>query len=88
MCKKLLLGIILLALPERARADSEWVLEKSTLTYHVVHPLHIVDGVSHAAKGKGTCHAGQCDLSSGQRAFTTGALAVSPGAEFGDAHVL
>jgi len=62
MCKKVLLGFILLALPELARADSEWVLEKSTLTYRVVHPLHIVDGVSHAAKGKGTCHAGQCDF--------------------------
>jgi hypothetical protein len=26
------------------------------------HPLHEVDGVSHAAKGKGVCHAGQCDF--------------------------
>jgi hypothetical protein len=28
----------------------------------VTHPLHQVDGVSHAAKGKGVCHAGQCDF--------------------------
>ena len=26
------------------------------------HPLHQVDGVSHAARGKGVCHAGQCDF--------------------------
>ncbi len=26
------------------------------------HPMHEVDGVSHAAKGKGVCHAGQCDF--------------------------
>jgi hypothetical protein len=62
MCRKLLLGIVLLVLPAAARADSEWVLEKSTLTYHVSHPLHSVDGVGHAAKGKGTCHARQCDF--------------------------
>jgi hypothetical protein len=43
-------------------ADSQWVLEQSTLTYHISHPLHQVDGVSHAARGKGTCHAGQCDF--------------------------
>ena len=26
------------------------------------HPLHEVDGVSHADRGKGVCHAGQCDF--------------------------
>jgi len=35
---------------------------QSRLTYHVSHPLHQVDGVSHAARGKGVCHAGQCDF--------------------------
>lgn len=45
-----------------AQADSQWALEQSTLTYHISHPLHQVDGVSHAAKGKGLCHAGQCDF--------------------------
>jgi len=43
-------------------ADSQWVLEKSTLSYHISHPLHQVDGVSHAARGKGVCHGGQCDF--------------------------
>jgi hypothetical protein len=28
----------------------------------VSHPLHQVEGVSHAARGKGVCHAGQCDF--------------------------
>ena len=45
-----------------AAADSQWALESSTLTYHVSHPLHQIDGVSHAARGKGVCHAGQCDF--------------------------
>src|SRR5438132_2496121 len=54
--------ILLLALPGLASADSQWVLDQSSLTYHVSHPLHQVDGVSHAARGKGVCHAGQCDF--------------------------
>ena len=52
----------LFAIPACAQTDSQWVLEQSTLTYHVSHPLHQVDGVSHAARGKGVCHAGQCDF--------------------------
>ena len=63
MHKKMLVAFLLLALPELARAvDGQWVLEQSTLTYHVSHPLHQTEGVSHAAKGKGVCHAGQCDF--------------------------
>lgn len=52
---------LILALPLFA-ADSQWVLEECTLTYHVSHPLHQTDGVSHAARGKGVCHDGQCDF--------------------------
>jgi hypothetical protein len=48
--------------PKLAQADSQWVLEQSMLSYHVSHPLHQIDGVSHAARGKGVCHAGQCDF--------------------------
>lgn len=62
MDKKLILAILFLAFPRVAPADSQWILEESTLTYHVSHPLHQVEGVSHAAKGKGVCHAGQCDF--------------------------
>src|SRR6202790_5365658 len=62
MNKKTLLIFLLLALPTLAQTDSKWILQQSTLTYHVSHPLHQTDGVSHAAKGKGVCHAGQCDF--------------------------
>jgi hypothetical protein len=62
MNSKLLMALLLVVFPSPARADSQWVLAKSTLTYHVSHPLHQVEGVSHAARGKGVCHAGQCDF--------------------------
>lgn len=45
-----------------AQTDSTWIAEQSTLTYHMSHPMHEVDGVSHDAKGKGVCHGGQCDF--------------------------
>jgi hypothetical protein len=62
MNKKLLLATLFLATSAFAATDSQWVLEQSTLTYHVSHPLHQSEGVSHAARGKGVCHAGQCDF--------------------------
>ena len=62
MNRKILIGCFFLALPAFAQTDSQWVLGQSTLTYHVSHPLHQTDGVSHAARGKGVCHAGQCDF--------------------------
>ena len=58
----MLVALLLVTLPAFAGADSQWVLQQSTLTYHVSHPLHQTEGVSHAAKGKGVCHAGQCDF--------------------------
>jgi hypothetical protein len=61
MNKKILLALFFLVAPALA-ADSQWVLEQSTLTYHVSHPLHQSEGVSHAARGKGVCHAGQCEF--------------------------
>jgi hypothetical protein len=60
--KKLLLALLLVTIPRLAAADSQWILEESTLKYHVSHPLKQTEGVSHAAKGKGVCHAGQCDF--------------------------
>lgn len=45
-----------------AQNASQWILVQSTLSYHMSHPMHEVDGISHAAKGKGTCSAGQCDF--------------------------
>jgi YceI-like domain len=62
MHRKMLLSFLLLAMPAFGGPESQWVLEQSTLTYHVSHPLHQSEGVSHAAHGKGVCHAGQCDF--------------------------
>src|ERR1700693_2104479 len=53
---------VVLALSPVAGGDSQWVLEQSTLTYHVPHALRESEAVSHAARGKGVCHAGQCDF--------------------------
>jgi len=62
MKKKLLIVLLLAAPLTYAAGDSQWILQQSTLSYHVSHPLHETEGVSHAAKGKGVCHAGQCDF--------------------------
>jgi hypothetical protein len=61
MEKKILIAVLLVARPAFA-ADSQWILNQSTLTYHVSHPLHQSEGMSHAAKGKGVCHEGQCQF--------------------------
>jgi hypothetical protein len=85
-----LLAIALLASP-LAAADGRWALEQSTLTYHVSHPLHETEGVSHAARGKGVCQAGQCDflIAAPVKSFDSGdsnrdlhMLQVTRGAEF------
>ncbi len=62
MTKRILPLFLLLALTNLFAADRLWILKESTLTYHVSHPLHQTDGVSHAARGKGICHDGQCDF--------------------------
>jgi hypothetical protein len=63
-CCKVSRGIwtlfLVLALPPPAGADSQWVLERSTITYHVSHPLHETEGVSHAARGEAVCRGGTC----------------------------
>jgi hypothetical protein len=61
--RKILLFSLVLVLPRLAlAADSNWALDQSTLTYHVSHPLHHADGVSHAARGKGICKDGVCNF--------------------------
>jgi len=69
MKKLSVFATLLLALPmmpllyaQAPAPDQTWVLDRSTLTYHMSHPMHEVDGTSHAARGKGVCHAGQCDF--------------------------
>jgi hypothetical protein len=91
MLRKLLVGFWLLSLPTFAAADGQWVLDQSTLSYHVSHPLHQFDGVSHAAKGKGICQSGQCNflIAVAVKSFDSGdsnrdlhMLQVTRGAEF------
>jgi hypothetical protein len=88
--QRVLMALLLLA-PKLAQADGQWVLEQSTLTYHVSHPLKQTDGVSHAARGKGVCHAGQCDflIAASVKSFDSGdsnrdlhMLQVARGAQF------
>jgi hypothetical protein len=63
MNKRILALFLSLIVPPLSHAaEKEWLLEESTLSYHVSHPLHQIDGVSHAARGKGVCDAGQCDF--------------------------
>ena len=57
-----ILAMLVLAPAVLCGADIQWVLEKSTLTYHVDHPPDTTEGVSHAARGKGVCNAGGCDF--------------------------
>jgi hypothetical protein len=61
MKSRIALAVLMLS-PLAVAADRTWILEQSTLTYHVSHPLHQTDGVSRAARGKGVCHDGQCDF--------------------------
>ncbi len=63
----LALALLIAALPASAQAaaplpTTQWVLQQSTLTYHMTHPLHDVDGVSHDARGKGICQEGECNF--------------------------
>jgi hypothetical protein len=60
--KGLACALLFFAFPSFSRAQSAWVLKQSSLTYHVSHPMHEVAGVSHAARGKGVCQAGQCSF--------------------------
>jgi len=62
MTRKLLPLLLLVSSTNLFASDRLWALKQSTLTYHVSHPLHQTDGVSHAARGKGVCHDGQCDF--------------------------
>ena len=62
MKKKPLLLVVLWALAAWAAPETQWALDQSTLSYHVSHPLHQFDGVSHEARGKGICQGGQCEF--------------------------
>jgi len=57
-----LLATSSLAAPVFAQSDATYILQQSSLSYHMSHPMHEVDGTSHAARGKGICHSGKCDF--------------------------
>jgi hypothetical protein len=58
-----LLATLLLFSPLAFTQSPEtWLLTQSTLSYHMSHPVHQVDGVSHGARGKGVCDAGTCEF--------------------------
>jgi hypothetical protein len=57
-----LAALLLLSPLAFAQSPETWLLTQSTLSYHMSHPVHQVDGISHAARGKGVCSAGTCDF--------------------------
>ena len=75
-CARLLLALAfsVVVCTAIAQQDQQYVLVQSTLTYHMSHPMHEVDGSSHAAKGKGVCHGGECDflIAAPVKSFTSG----------------
>jgi hypothetical protein len=55
--------LLAFAVPALAQnANQAFVLTQSSLSYHMVHPVHTVDGTSHAARGKGVCSPTVCDF--------------------------
>ncbi len=62
MFRAIVLACLLIAAPFSARAQTQWMLVSSTLSYHMSHPIHEVDGISTAARGKGACQNGKCDF--------------------------
>jgi hypothetical protein len=55
-------AILALALFSGLATAKDWMLQESSITYHISHPLHPTEGVSHAARGKGVCSGGQCEF--------------------------
>lgn len=54
--------LLLAAIPSFGQKASQWMLVESSLSYHVTSPVHEVNGVSRASKGKGVCQDGQCNF--------------------------
>ena len=83
---------LLLALAFTApQVPRSFTLTQSTLTYHMSHPIHEVDGISHEARGKGNCHDGMCEflVAAAVKSFDSGdtnrdlhMLQVTRGAQF------
>jgi hypothetical protein len=56
------MSLLALLLPLAYGAPESWVLDHSTVTYTVHHPLKTASGTSKDAKGKGVCEKGHCDF--------------------------
>jgi hypothetical protein len=85
------LALLLTTSAALAQSPQTFTLTQSTLTYHMVHPVHTVDGTSHAARGKGICSADTCNflIAAPVKSFDSGdtnrdehMLQVTRGAEF------
>ncbi|HUY93744.1 MAG TPA: YceI family protein [Terracidiphilus sp.] len=74
MIRRICFLALLIAAPLVAAAQTQYVLEKSALTYHMSHPMHNVDGTSTQARGKGACGDGKCDflIAAPVKSFTSG----------------
>lgn len=81
MSGRMLVVLFLMIIPWLTRADNAranntdtWVLQKSTLTFHVSHPMHSVEGISRVAEGKGECQGGECNflVSAPVKSFSSG----------------
>lgn len=72
--KTFLLVVVALAGSLAVHAQTQYALVRSTLTYHMSHPIHQIDGTSTEAKGKGTCGGSHCDflIAAPVKSFTSG----------------
>jgi hypothetical protein len=62
MVRRSFITLLILLLVPAVFSQTQFALVKSTLTYHMSHPIHHVDGASTEAKGKGTCGGAKCDF--------------------------
>jgi hypothetical protein len=62
MMRSILGFVLLMASSVAAGAQAQYTLVKSTLTYHMSHPIHQLDATSTEARGKGSCSSGKCDF--------------------------
>lgn len=62
MVRRSALVLLILVSAPALFAQTQFVLLKSSLSYHMSHPIHHVDGTSTEAKGKGNCAGDKCDF--------------------------
>ena len=62
MARRSIVALFMLLFAPVIFAQTQFVLVKSALTYHMSHPIHHIDGTSTEAKGKGSCGGAKCDF--------------------------